>query len=701
MAKYIIGSTGNQTVNCEILNESAGRYIVRFKSGVIKDVDKNRVKCLDAIDEGVLEFVNEGKLGDILKGAAKGISDFGKRAGDAIKSAFEYVVTKIIKVNNRIWFQQKNGDFVQAIHPINAMLAASETEDIGFIPSDDDEESCETLGITCRQFEPKFEENPYCGSEIIATDLESMNEAEAEIEGSFGLSAKDRLQLVSKEFVDMNTTDLVDCLIAQYSERYHYEENTDNLLSAPIILFGAPGTGKTSIVNSLKDKLGVRVITINAPSIEPESFTMPASVQSIQNEIGKKDAKKKTIKDLPKSWLPVYDEDVSDFPADEQEDVLMQRRYAANGALPDENGRYEHDGPGGFLFIDEFLRMTESGIASIFDFPLSRHLGMSSTITLGDRWIVIGASNRYSDLSSSARDAAVEFEAAQKQRFEFVNFVPTFEEWDAWAEKQRGASTEKGDLISIPDMGNIVSISNVNRHFRNFIRKTYSGPDNPGAFYAVKKNQNAKKFDIDDVQVSPRRWEQFSSMLVSMTAVKYPELFKSAVKEAEYPYGDDFVLSIFDDELIRKKCVTYLGRRVSDALRKYIQSLGSFTQDDAENIFNDVAKDIPQKFIDEFRKEHSNPNAFLNRVVKAPFRDVISKYWSEGQKVPDDGVYKVIRFIDKLKKQINDPSVLQVTLDLMMKWCRYKGIGDLQYLPKSYQYFKTVDPYLYRLASKQ
>ena len=53
MAKYHLKNSNN-TVNCEVLNESAGDYIVRFNNGVVQNVPKDRVTHLDKIDEGVL-----------------------------------------------------------------------------------------------------------------------------------------------------------------------------------------------------------------------------------------------------------------------------------------------------------------------------------------------------------------------------------------------------------------------------------------------------------------------------------------------------------------------------------------------------------------------------------------------------------------------------------------------------------------------
>jgi len=681
MAKYRIGNNGKNDVNCELLTESAGKYIVRFGNGMIKGVEKDRIHSLDPVDVDVLKLVNESKLGDLVKGAADKVGEFGRRVGAGIKSAVEavkeFVITRIVKSNHRIFFQLENGDFLQAIHPLNAMLAAGETNGISFIPSKEDVEFCKDLGITARSYEPEFDDDEYEGSAIVATDFAKVNEAEENIKGSFGVNERDRLKLTSDRFVDYNTEEIVEKLIAQYYQRYDNE--SDNTLAAPLVIFGAPGTGKTSIINSLKEELGVNVLTVNAANIEPESFTMPASVR--RKGEGLKDTA--IIKDLPKSWIPVYDSNVEDYPESEREFVLQQRKRAANGAVPNDEGIYESDGPGGFFFIDEFVRMTESGIASIFDFPLSRHLGQSSNITLGDRWVVVCASNRYTDLSGEARKAAVEFEAASKQRFEIINFVPTFEEWKVWAEKPR-----KGEK----------SVSNVNKHFVDFIGQTYTDPENPGAFYLVTKNEKAKDLNTKDPQVSPRRWEQYTSALLSFAARK-PEV-KKVIDDSTFPEGDNFVLEMLDNSLFRKTSETYLGTAVSKALIEYLYTLGVFSQADVKGILSDAGYEPTKKFLDEFTKNRSNVKEFLTRTVKLPFTDVVRDQFGVGGKLPDDGVYRMISFLHKVSKDLNDTSLFQVALDLMLKWSGYAGIKDLVRLPKSKELTKVVDPILFKQLSK-
>lgn len=512
MAKYIIGSNGNQTVNCELLNENAGRYIVRFKSGVIKDVDKNKVTSLDKIDESVLELVNEGKLSNIVKGAASEFGKFGKKIGSAIKGAVDYVISRIIKAKNRIWFQQENGEIARAIHPVNGMLAAAENDAIGFIPSEDMVNFADDLGVTARSFEPKVSDYAYAGSAIYC-DHEfdkngnpmRLNESQENVKQGtvYGSEKEDVLVLTNEKFVDVNTEILCRMLHLAYRARVKGQVDRE----WPLFIWGAPGIGKTSIIKAVAAEHGnVPVLTVMASNIEPEAFTMPAQVSreyrnKRQKEIFKSAISKgteemngavgalgdKIIKDLPKSWMPVYEFDNSI-----SKDELNQRIYLANGAIPNDDGLCDGDGDGGFFFIDEFVRMSDAGMASIFDMPLSRQIGSNSDLRLGTKWVVVCASNRYSDITKKGTGSLrlIGFDAAATGRFKMCNFVPKYEEWKDWA---------LGKADSMPNF------SKVNKNFIEFIDA------NPDAYYALARQDMSRPQDLDCtlVQACPRRWNSF------------------------------------------------------------------------------------------------------------------------------------------------------------------------------------------------
>ena len=135
MARYKLKNSNN-TVNCEILNESAGDYIVRFKNGVIQNVPKNRVSQLDNIDEGVLDTVRQ---------AAGEINKYGRKFASKIKDIVNRINSLFIE-DFMFFFNGKKP--LHVTPPVNVLGAAVNGCDfINIIPGEDIIETCEENGI--------------------------------------------------------------------------------------------------------------------------------------------------------------------------------------------------------------------------------------------------------------------------------------------------------------------------------------------------------------------------------------------------------------------------------------------------------------------------------------------------------------------------------------------------------------------------
>ena len=157
MAKYKLKNSNN-VVNCEVLNESAGDYIVRFNNGVVQSVPKDRVTHLDKIDEGVL---------DVIKGAADSVNKYGRKVAAKAKEAIEKIKEFFVKAfvaDNFVFFKDVEGKVIPAIHPINAMEGAKETAGVNYIPGSDTVKLCNELGITPEAVENFEYEGEYEGA---------------------------------------------------------------------------------------------------------------------------------------------------------------------------------------------------------------------------------------------------------------------------------------------------------------------------------------------------------------------------------------------------------------------------------------------------------------------------------------------------------------------------------------------------------
>ena len=167
----------------------------------------------------------------------------------------------------------------------------------------------------------------------------------------------------------------------------------------PLMIWGAPGIGKTQIVKQvLEANKNGRLIDVQTSKMAPDDWFLPG-------------IDKETMKayDIPKSWLPVYQH--SDDP-----EVNAKRNDIANGES------------GGILFLDELSRASSSVQNTCLKLIDERKVG---DYVLGDKWVIISASNRADDDPDSVQN----FSTALGNRFSQINYVPDFHSWKNWASK--------------------------------------------------------------------------------------------------------------------------------------------------------------------------------------------------------------------------------------------------------------------------
>jgi len=193
----------------------------------------------------------------------------------------------------------------------------------------------------------------------------------------------------------------------------------------PILIWGAPGIGKTAIIEAVSKfhdmTLGNnRLIVMDLATMSPEDFFLPAAKGGvgIDYEPGTKSTR------LPIEDLPLFDVREGKKGDDE-----------ANGV----------DGTGGIIFFDEIARCpakVQNVLMKLCDD--SRRVG---NFELGSKWVIVCAANRESDESDS--NTTYSFSAILGNRFTQVNFVPTFGEWADWAGSAQNA---EGEFVVAPEI---------------------------------------------------------------------------------------------------------------------------------------------------------------------------------------------------------------------------------------------------------
>lgn len=580
MAKYNLSA--NTVVNCDILNESEGMYIVRFENGAINSVDKDRVHSLNDIDEGVL---------DMAKKAGEEISKFGRkvvRKTKDVAGAIKDFFVNAFKLGGFVFFKGDDGEAINASHPVNAMVAAEKDRSLNVIPSSVDVEICNEMGIEPRAIENFEYSGDYCGSmercgvfESVSSNkkstsvLESLMEREGDFVTGQPINPKSPMLGMSKRplYYDVDAPTLIELIIEEYEGR---QEGKWKAL--PYFVWGAPGTGKTEIISSivaiLEEKHNRRpgVIAINARTISSETFSFPASIlkglsdeeaaimakiqvqrsgasyEDILKKFKDESSKMAVITDLPKDWMPVYN------PKDPRGDeyIEMARRIANGGKVNPETGILE-DGPGGFIFIDEYARMNDDAAAALMQLPSSRYFASESQ-TLGDRWVVIAAANRKNDLGDRAsRGDYVSQDAAMNTRWQKLNFVPSFEDWKLWADANRDSKTGQKNVH--PDI-----VSYIKQSLDE--GKAFNEPF--GDFYNMTTLKGGEQSSAEPT-ASPRSWE-------SASVVYYKLLDK---------YGS--AASIPDKELEMRMAFN-VGAPVAKRFVEFVKKF-KFTNEDARAVW--------------------------------------------------------------------------------------------------------------------
>ena len=219
------------------------------------------------------------------------------------------------------------------------------------------------------------------------------------------------------------------------------------------VVWGAPGIGKTSIVKTVVEAMSSKntsmaTLVADCSQMTVDGFNLPtpakqASIADIManrknameiakaNGLSDDDLKNIPLvqsSDAPKSWLPVYK------PTGDPKKDRVLNAIANSYVTPIYNDNEEIDGykvseDGGVLFLDEFLRAPKQIFFAVCQIMNNYAFG---EYVLGDKWQVVAASNRPSDDREVQKNFA-EASAAGLSRMSHYNFVPSMDEWCAWA----------------------------------------------------------------------------------------------------------------------------------------------------------------------------------------------------------------------------------------------------------------------------
>lgn len=453
------------------VNESANSCSMRMANGeTYHNLPYDKVEITSKINEGLWDRVK--KSARSLKKAIEGTF---KRVGSYLIAMF-------------------NGKPAPAVSPVNAAIAYDNGElpsSIVVFPSEQVRDIAADAGLNVVGGDiDDVQEN----EDALSNDVESINNFWTEVmarqedkeideevsesykfvldsrkkqvyESKLGIAKKmgaakyyqmfEAYSLEANENTNMPNVDydqLKDLLEDSYMERI---DEGNRAKVRPIMIWGAPGIGKTTIVKDLiremNGSMGFNgtMIEIDATSINPDDFSLPMI-----------DKDEYVARDVPKTWFPAYR-----YVDGMSEDEIAKLDNIANG------GSDSVEGTGGIIFIDEFSRIRKATMQVLMKLVDQRSI---NDLRLGSKWLIVCAGNREEDMGGDS----INWQMAWGSRYLNVNYVPDFEHWVEWAEN---AGVEK-DII-------------------RFLKL------NQGLWYDKSLNDEQTNF------ANPRTWDSFSNAI--------------------------------------------------------------------------------------------------------------------------------------------------------------------------------------------
>ena len=457
--------------------------------------------------EDYIKSVNEGKIGDFVR---TGVRKLGEKV-----AKFFFITSR--KIQNMIATFDSNGNILPVVSPQSVADHFKGSKGVTVVGSNEFKKGIITIGgAGCetsiektddsnRDWTPNGAEEyiNWVNNEYKKTDYyknlqtlkRMMSERLSESKDFSGLDVINEKNLTPEQTIRYDskkegsgTENFSTITSEEFKKRLNDRidfwcvENEKNRRKIPegygnMLIFGAPGIGKSSIPNEVvkeynnigkkenKDK--ITLININCSLLNPGEFLMPAfpkkknilkylqdNLDTLQiNPKAKEKIKElndesdfakalsasnqNTANDAPASWLPVFKRQ----PGSENNRLNRYLNIAANGGMigtgeyvttVDDWGDeytdeiYENTGSGGIILLDEFLRAKPSIFAQLMNFLLDRKF---NGWELGSKWFIVACTNRPCDDTETA-EGWESIGGAGRDRFcQIFNMNPDPEDW--------------------------------------------------------------------------------------------------------------------------------------------------------------------------------------------------------------------------------------------------------------------------------
>ena len=477
------------------------------------------MKHLLSREDFVKSKLNEGRIGDTFR---KGINK--------IKGFFSLMIKK---VKNFIALFDNNGNVLPVV-PLQAVIDHySNSNSVDVYSSKDMSDSVIEAGGNGCKSNPSLRDNnesyDYVDNKSIEfknfmnltkvlrenlgidIDMEQINERSSYSKPGEKLNVP---VIDSKEFESLLEERI-------FEKQGMYDDEEDDL--GNLLIFGAPGIGKSSIANTVIKKYNqnksasesISMITVNCANLAPGDFMMPTipmkkdiydyiernkDIPEFSNIDNLSDEEKEELQNAlkqqkvsdtaPKSWLPCYKPTGNP-------DIDAVLNAAANGAVTKNKkdvSKNKETGSGGILLFDELFRADPAIFNQLMTFLLTREM---DGWQLGSKWAIVACSNRPAD-SKRVSETWQDIEGADLDRYcQIALLKPSVEGWKEYM-RNLGLTGENEILFKFifdPD-------SKDGDEYPRWHRV-----DNKEDLDSDTSSGNEKS-DANTIPVTPRRWEE-------------------------------------------------------------------------------------------------------------------------------------------------------------------------------------------------
>ena len=395
--------------------------------------------------KSIVEYINSDRVDE-------GLKDILKAVKAKFKAAFEYLKGVVAKMGVYFCPVNANGEIMPAISPLTAGQAYKE----GLIKKDSTFVMMDKAGQKITGLKTNYKDALalYGSGNSISYWVRALKECEA-----------------IKDFntVNENAVNEVKLHNSDPQAKYNIIVDDDQLKKrismaiknrklARLLIWGAPGIGKTAILNNVLNEMRTEfpdfaLIVKTLSSDTPDNFTLPTYTETPDG---------RRAEDVPKTWMPVYK------PSGDP---------AIDAQLDEACGK-------GLLFIDELSRATPQVLNVIL--PLVNE-GYFNGYKIGSGWTIVCASNRMDDEAAGQSELG----NALVNRFSQVYYEPTVHTWRKWADKQNFISPLLLQWLSMPESENM------------------SG----GKFFYYDPNEEIDDENVTKIMCTPRSWTNAMELL--------------------------------------------------------------------------------------------------------------------------------------------------------------------------------------------